>query len=88
MNPRMMVRSGTLHSRDDMQDTRRATLIKSRLRSKIKAFSSRSLTSSPAVVASEVMQALDYDHSNFSKKVKDVLLPGMYVVVCILIALL
>ena len=81
------IRSGTLHSRDEKEDTRRASLIKNRVRSKIKAFSSRSSTSSRPVPASEVMQALDYDPSKFSKKLKDSVLTRMYVVACILIAL-
>jgi hypothetical protein len=79
--------SGTLHSRDERRDTRRASLIKKRVRSKIKAYSSRSSTSSRPVLASEVMKALDYDAFQFSRKLKDSLLARMYVVACILLAL-
>ena len=79
-----MMPSGTLHSRDERMDTRRASLIKKRVRSKIKAYSSRPSTSRRPVLASKVMKALDYDPSKFSRKLKESLLTRMYVVVCIL----
>ena len=57
-----------------MQDTKRAALIKGRVRSRIKAYSSQSST---PVVASDIMQEWDYDPSKSSKELKHVLLPGM-----------
>ena len=80
--------SGTLHSRDEKNDTRRASLIKDRVRSRIKAFSRWSLTSRRPVLAKEVMEALEYSPSGFSARLRGSLLARMYVIACILLVLL
>ncbi|KAI9572329.1 hypothetical protein HD554DRAFT_2015301 [Boletus coccyginus] len=74
--------AGTLHSRDEMSDTRRASLIKNRVRSRIKAFSGRSSMSGRPIPAKDVMDALDYSASKFSAKLKASLIARMYVRWC------
>ena len=81
-----MTSSGTLHSRDEMKDTGRASLIKERVRSKIKPYSGRPSTSTRRIQASEVMKAFDYDPTKLSKKLDEAVRAGMYVVACTLLA--
>ncbi|KAF8548444.1 hypothetical protein OG21DRAFT_1394747, partial [Imleria badia] len=71
--------AGTLHSRDEIKDTGRASLIKDRVRATIKAYPApkRSSTSPRRVPASDVMQAFDYDHTKFSMKLNDAVLSRM-----------
>ena len=69
--------SGTLHSRDEIKDTGRASLIRDRVRAIIKAYSSS--TTGRRVLASDVIQAFEYDPTKFSKKLNDGVLSGMYV---------
>ncbi|KAI9572327.1 hypothetical protein HD554DRAFT_1671379 [Boletus coccyginus] len=63
--------AGTLHSRIEMSDTGRASLIKDRVRSRIKAFSGRSSTSGRPITAKDVMDAFDYSPSKFSAELKE-----------------
>ncbi|KAG9316181.1 hypothetical protein JVU11DRAFT_2202 [Chiua virens] len=69
--------AGTLHTRDEMQDTRRASLIKNRIRSGIKAYSALSSKSKRSVATSDILAEFHHDPSKLHKKLKVIVLPSI-----------